>query len=383
MERLKQVIKSPLTIAITLFTTFFLLACLFGVDPSFSFWSSFERGEGGFQILHFLLFFVLLSVLMREKKDWHLVLYFALVGGLLMFFYGVFAGIGKPGFIGPQFKDPGFRFQGSIGNPAYVAAYTIFMMFYALYLFFDRHKNKLLGIETLVLGGFFGVFFATFFLAATRGAFLGLIGAVVAGLIYFAYHNKKWRNWLLPTSLLIVALVVTSVYFKNTPFIKSLPGSRIFDISFTTKTFRDRALIWRMALDGFKARPILGWGPENFINVFDQHYNTAMFEPSAGFGAWFDRAHSVFLDYLTETGILGLLSYLSIFGIIFLEIFSAHKTSGSQPQNNTPTIVGAIMFAMPVAYLIQGIVLFDVFTIYLPLFLYLGLVNHRYILKTS
>ena len=63
--------------------------------------------------------------------------------------------------------------------------------------------------------------------------------------------------------------------------------------------------MWNIAWEGFKVRPIFGWGPENFLKVFDTHFDTRYFNPVDGFGAWFDRAHSVYFDYLVETGALG------------------------------------------------------------------------------
>ncbi|KKL11323.1 hypothetical protein LCGC14_2546990, partial [marine sediment metagenome] len=59
-ERLKRIVRSPLFIAVSVFVTAFLAATFFGVDPAFSFWSNFERGEGGLQILNLYVFFVLL-----------------------------------------------------------------------------------------------------------------------------------------------------------------------------------------------------------------------------------------------------------------------------------------------------------------------------------
>ena len=42
-------------------------------------------------------------------------------------------------FIGPKFGD---RFQGTIGNSAYVAVYLIFAMFYAAYLLIDKYRHR-------------------------------------------------------------------------------------------------------------------------------------------------------------------------------------------------------------------------------------------------
>ena len=197
---------------------------------------------------------------------------------------------------------------------------------------------------------------------------MGLVVAVIAGLFYFIYTRPSMRKWLFIIGFVLVILVGSLVYFKDTSFVKSIPGSRIFNISFSARTFEDRAIMWKIALDGFKERPILGWGPENFIQVFDRHFNTNYFRPSEGFGAWFDRAHSIYFDYLVETGLLGLLSFLGIFAVFFRQLFrSAEISSG-----NISPFVKALLFGLSLAYLIQGIVLFDVLVIYINVFTFLA-----------
>jgi O-antigen ligase len=369
IERMKRMVRSPIALGVYIFAFVFLLACFFGVDPAQSFWSNFERGEGGVQVVALAAFFSLLVVLFDTQAEWMRLFRWVLGGGLLMALYGFFSGLGIQGFIGVVFSTPSFRFAGSIGNAAYVAAFSIFALFYIAYLLALRSRTKKLisfGGGTLAFLGL--VFLATFYFASTRGAFLGLMAAVVAFLAYFAYSHPQWRRWLLVAGVCVVLLVVAVIQFKDTAFVKSLPGSRIFDISFTAETFKDRAIMWNIAIDGWKARPILGWGPENYIQVFDQHFDTRYFVPGQQFGAWFDRAHSVIFDYLVETGALGLLAYLGMFIIFYWQFFSTKKSRAGR----TTSFIESWLFAFPIAYLVQGVILFDVLPISYNLFLFLG-----------
>lgn len=390
-------LKNPLIVAVGIFVAVFLLACLFGVDPAMSFWSNFERGEGGFQMLFLFLFFVLLVALFREEKDWRRIFGWSLVGAMLMALYGVGAGLkyvdaaqGGPfsqtfaNFVGSSFSDVGFRFAGSIGNPAYVATYLVFIFFYLAYLFVTKYRHQLLSLGAIsyyVLAVFYLVFF---FLAATRGAFLGLAAAAFLFLAYVAYSSQRWRKTLLVFGGVLLALLISAVVFRSSPFVQGIPGfsniSRVLDISFKAKTFQDRTIIWKMAWDGFKERPILGWGAENFIYVFDTHFNPAYFKPAEGFGAWFDRAHSIFLDHLVEAGLLGLLSFLAIFVAYYYQFFKkwiVHKAHHDKKaelfeQRSRSLVLEGLMCVLPVAYLVQGLVLFDVLLTYLNLFLFLA-----------
>lgn len=386
IERLRAIFRNPIAVAVVVFTAIFLLAGFFGVDPSFSFWSNFERGEGGFQILHLCLFFILLAILLQEEKHWRMFFWAVLAGGALMALYGIAAGAGLDGYIGGKFSDPGFRFAGSIGNPAYVAAYAIFMMFYAGYLAIGDIASfaDLFYGETLILfSGLFytGIiifFFVIFLLAATRGALMGLVAAVAAALVYLGLSIKSWRKWFLILVMALVVLLGVLINFKDSPYIKKLPFGRIFDISFSAKTWEDRTYIWNMAWEGFKERPFLGWGPENFLHVFDRHFDTHYFKPTEGFGAWFDRAHSIYFDYLVETGILGLMSYLGIFVAFFVLLWKFHKRQSAAFVSYRPLVINALMIAVPVAYLVQGIVLFDVWPIYLNVFIFLAFAIYKF-----
>jgi len=373
-----QIFKNPLVIALTVFVVIFLLACFFSIDPKMSFWSNFERGEGGFQMLHLWLFFILLLFLFKNEKDWQKLFKIAVFGGVLMAFYGFLAGLGQAGYIGPQFGVAGYRFQGSIGNPAYVASYSIFMFFYVLYLLFSNYKQKLFSGGAIFWWLLLLFFLVVFWLAATRGAFVGLIAAIVFGVGYFIYSHKNWRKWLLIGLIFLILIISLLVYFRDTPFVKKIPGSRIFDVSLKSQNLVDRTMIWQMALAGWKERPILGWGPENFIQVFDRHY-LPDYWIKGGDKSWFDRAHSIYFDYLVETGILGLISFISIFLVFYWQLFKKIPTINNKPRNQPQLEWQKAWFlALPIAYLVQGIVLFDVLPIYLNLFLFLAFASYKF-----
>lgn len=403
ITRLGEVFRSPVTIAVSVFTVAFLLAGVFGVDPSFSFWSNFERGEGGIQIVHLYLFFLLLSVLFSQKKDWKKIFLLSMIAATLMIAYGVGAGLkyadaeltdvrgltGRGGawyqtferFVGPSFEEDGYRFQGSIGNPAYVAAYLAFMLFFAAYLFTEtpRPFRSFASWRTLFFIALFAVFF---YLAATRGTFLGIIAGSIAFLGYVGYSMEKLRKWTIVLGAVAVIGVSVLIFFKDAPVIQGLPGSRLFQISLSERTLGDRLTMWKIAWSGWKDRPIFGYGPENFLYVFDTHFEPEYFDPQQGFGAWFDRAHSVVFDYLAETGIVGFLSYLGIFVSVYYVLFLYYKKKDTGIFSaNHPVFVRAIIFSLPVTYFVQGLVLFDVLTIYLNWFLFLAFVTYALTLR--
>jgi O-antigen ligase len=63
-----------------------------------------------------------------------------------------------------------------------------------------------------------------------------------------------------------------------------------------------------MVYQGFKEKPVFGWGQENFNYVFNKYYNPAMFDQEQ----WFDRAHNEFLDWLIAGGLPAFFLYISL-----------------------------------------------------------------------
>ncbi|RME56073.1 hypothetical protein D6779_11280 [Candidatus Parcubacteria bacterium] len=391
-------LRSPLFLAVSIFVLVFLLATLFAYDPVGAFWSNYERGEGGFQMLHYYLFFSLLLVLFRDWKEWRQALGVFLVAATLMILYGV-ASVWSPGssfsssFVGPFSATPpdkvphslfvrlfgGARFQGSLGNPAYVAPYLMFAMAFAFLLWLGpgrRIQSKLL--RTVGYGFLIAFFLLFFVLSQTRGAFLGMGAAVVVAVAYLAVRmHGRWRRGAV-VALVLLALAGGTMYaLRDTPWMRRIPLTRIFRIGLHEQTVQTRLWTWGSAWKGFLERPILGWGPENFSAVFDKYFDTRHFSPNRSSETWFDRAHSIYFDYLAETGILGLLAFLGIWGTFFFQFFkwAAGRTRErrmAQGEFSSP-VLQALFLAVPVGYLVQGIAIFDVLPIYLGIFFFLAL----------
>src|SRR3989338_2019171 len=335
-KRVKEVFSRPLVITVSIFVLTMILASLFAYDVHGAFWSNYERGEGAFQMIHYYLFFLLLSLVFRDSRDWMNIFKFSLVAAVGMIMYGVLAQLGiADKFISPYQNNPnlpttmwgkliGTRFQGSLGNPAYVAPYLLFSIFYALYLWIIDFKKSNWGYHVLY-GALIIFFLGVFILNQTRGAFLGLAAAVFAYCLYLIIANPKIRKWGVAGILACVLLGGVLYMNRNRPIIKELPIDRFLTISFKADSAQTRFWTWNSAWQGFRERPLLGWGQENFSAVFDKYFDPRHFDPSRNTETWFDRAHSVVFDYLAETGIVGFLSYSAIFGIFYLYFFKKRE----------------------------------------------------------
>jgi tetratricopeptide (TPR) repeat protein len=169
--------------------------------------------------------------------------------------------------------------------------------------------------------------------------------------------------------VIFVILVAIIGFSKNQKWVKnnSILG-RISDISLTTDTIQTRLWAWGSGLKGWAERPILGWGPENFMYLHMKYFNAKHFTGLGAETIW-DRAHNMPLEILSTMGIVGLISYLSIFFFIFYVLFKRFK------EKKISRNVFGILCAMIIAYFVQNLFIFDTTANYLMFFLILGYVN--------
>ena len=371
-EEHSYIFKSGIFWTVTIFIAVFSLSAFAGVDFKTSFWANFERGEGVFQFLHYYLFFLVSLLALKTESDWKRLFLFSIFAGIALNLYGYAQILGVEGVV----SSGQGRMQGTLGNPAYVGAYLMFGMFYAAYLFISE-KNK--GLKVF-LGLTFIMFVAGFLFAQTRGSLLGLIAGVFLGILYLIWKSPsgQFRKISLYVFLGLVLAGSLIFYFKDTPLIKNLPFSRIFEISLSESGAQTRFWTWGSAVKGFYERPVLGWGPENFSRVFDRYFDIRHFiSPKAqGQQLWFDRAHNNFFEYLVQSGLVGLLSYLAIFLIFYLKVF---KDNIWKKENNfSDPLKNALLIFMPIAYFVQGLILFDVLPIFINVSLFFAFALYKF-----
>jgi len=132
-----------------------------------------------------------------------------------------------------------------------------------------------------------------------QAAWLGAVTAVSVLALAEAWHRGHRR--LVTGSLVVAALGVLA----GMAVLAATPG--------LTGSLGARTTIWRATWSLVAARPILGYGPETFGQVF-----TSVFSPELvyvlGRAVLVDRAHNLVLDTLASVGIVGLLGYAALVG---------------------------------------------------------------------
>lgn len=301
--------RSWLLGAIGLFVLAIGMSDIFGVNPAKSIWSNYERMEGWVTLAHLFAYFVVATSILNTEKLWRAFLHTTLFVSALVAIRGL---LQLAGFL--TINQGGVRLDSFLGNATYLAVYTLFHIFIAsLFLaraWVERSRERV--VAALFHGSFIVLNGVVLFFTATRGAIFGLIGGfILAGIIYALEDVRSPRAKRAGVGvLLLIALALGAWLLKDTAFVKGIePLSRLTTISLSEASVSARVMNAGMAWEGFKERPLLGWGQENYAVVFDKHYNPNMY----GSEPWFDRVHNVVMDWLIAGGIIGLLLYLALY----------------------------------------------------------------------
>lgn len=363
--------RSRLFWALAIFLFIIFLTSILGVNFYLSFWSSYERMTGFVTMLHYFAYFLVLSSVLKTKKDWLMIFDFFIIANLVLCVVGLGQKLGIEGFL---LAGQG-RISATFGNPAYFGAYLLFILFFIVFMYFQRQAKW----QKIYYIGAFLFTFTIFFWTQTRGALLAFGGSLILFLAAMLFWPKnqgenaiiaKFRTNLKRISaviLIVFILFVSSVYlFRNASWVKnSLTLSRLANISAAEATSQTRLLAWRMSWQAVKERPVLGWGWENYNVVFNKFYDPNLYPVEN----WFDRAHNIVFDTLTTTGFMGFFSFLGIFAVALIIIWRAFK------QKRIDFLNGALFAILPLGYLVQDFFVFDMLFSYLPLFTFLAFVN--------
>lgn len=315
---------SPLAAAIAGFLFISSLVAFVGVDGSKSVWSDYERMFGIVTLFHMGAFVLVLSSVVRKKRDWD-------------WLFG--AVVGTAAFVGLIATWQGFTSDdlsiSTIGNAAYVSSYLVPAFFLALFLVVREERASLrawlYGICAML------IVLALPFTEARAGV-VGLGAGIFISLILFLFWGDRQGTSFsiahatlkrVTYGILTVGIVSGAVLlFAPESSKKFLPErlQSLFDFNVQERTASGRLLVWRVAWDGWKERPLAGWGPENFNILFNKKYDPELYQLEP----WFDRAHNFVFDIGSTSGFAGLLTYVGIFGAALFMAARQWK-SGAMP----------------------------------------------------
>ena len=148
-------------------------------------------------------------------------------------------------------------------------------------------------------------------------------------------------------------------------FLKSIHPSLAYLINEGIQ-LKSRSLGWSQAWSGFKERPLLGWGPENFDLIFFKYLKGTDYEGYPP--AKFDRAHSRPFDVLVNTGVLGFIVWAVFWVVLFFSVFR----NIFRRDNFT---INLMIASCLTTYFVSSLFLFPQSTWYVQFFILVGVIS--------
>ena len=372
-----------ISLTVGLFLSILFISSLFGIDPHASLFGSFGRGVSFFNLLFLSGLAGIITHLVRKNalsiKDigWSL-----LTSGAVISLVSLFD---SQGFfpIAPKARLFILARNGSLfGNSSYAGVFLLFVIFFGIYLFVTARKpyQKIISLLGIILAAISPVLinsqlflgklpFTTIvhqpwtLLGNANAAILGIIaGVIIAFVAYLSFSkNKKTRIvGLVGGGIIITVFLVAGIMLLS-------PNTKLHKVYVEQKS-DNRMLFWGIALQAVKERPLLGYGYNNFQQVYQSHFDAKIFSPGYAAEKLIDRPHNTLLEYASLTGVLGLLAYLSIFVALFWVLIrlGIHK---QEKRKEAALFIGLLS-----AYFLQNLFLFDSNISFLCFFVVIGLV---------
>ena len=218
--------------------------------------------------------------------------------------------------LGPEYYAIGrfMRAYGTFEQPNPYAGYLGMLIPLAIGILLSRQTGWLRGYTLVALA----LALMAVGVSLSRGAWVGIALAVAAMSLFW---SRRTRILLLAGSLLAAPLAALAYLDLLPPEVvtrlaTALDYFRFVDVSQEVVTPQNFAVIermahWQAAINMIAAHPLLGVGAGNYPAVYKWFALPEWTEPLG-------HAHNFYLNIAAETGLLGLLVYLSVVGIALL-----------------------------------------------------------------
>jgi len=340
----------------------FYVAAFLGAYPELSLWSDILRSTGLLFLTHIALFAMILGYAFT-KHDWSILRRAILISGAV---FALLTIAGKNGFgFSGDFLWINLSEQGlSLGNSTFAGVYLLLafvlglvelarsygdrkwrwvslmaLLFIALspilfnisILFGRTGVGEILANPVLLLGS-----------ARASSATMLLLLVFLAGrylINRFLPERLRWRAFLVWSAGILIG-VTASIGLLFTP------GSVVQNAYIESST-EARIFIWNSGFEAFQERPLLGWGPEDFSDAHERHFDNRLYLDENIGEIWFDRAHNILVDTLVTTGVVGMLALLLLLGVFLSVIYRSRK------QGLVGDTEAVLLYALVPAHIMQ------------------------------
>ncbi len=337
----------------------YLVSTLFSITPRISVWGSYQRLQGTYSFLSYVVMFAAVLLFLRRRQQMERIFWTITVTSLPIALYGVVQHHHLDSL--PWGGDVVTRVAGNAGNAIFLAAYLIIAFFVTLALLV-RSVSRLMASEDAGMGESFRAGVLLFILAVqslaiiytrSRGPWLGWMGGGylfgLVGLLSLREWSggegtppglrkvlsRAWMAWLGLAVAGTLFLVVLNIPGSPLEPLREMPYIGRLGKVFQTEhgTGKVRVLIWEGAVklvephaplkypDGRTdrwnvLRPLIGYGPEAMWVAYNPFYPPDLAHVEKR-NASPDRSHNETFDALVTTGLIGFLAETVLFASVF------------------------------------------------------------------
>ena len=319
---LRSRLRSPLDVAVLSWVAVEILATLFSSAPLLSVFGEQEQHEGLLTSLAFAGVYAAVRLDAHEPADARRTLEVWFAGAGVASVWACLQALGVVS-IGADHAQLGgvMRPFGTLGHPNLLGVITASAAVAAFARARVEDSRRLLHVMA------FAVFAAATAITFSRGAWLalgaGLIVAAALAVRVRATRPLPRGAWIAAGLIFVAVAGVAMIGGWGDAFV-----SRLHElVSPASGSSRSRLEIWRAALSAWRARPLLGWGPDTF-GLVSQQFQT----PGYWLSAWGEvavHAHSILLQTLATRGALGLLAGLAIAGTLAIALRDSWRRGGA------------------------------------------------------
>jgi tetratricopeptide (TPR) repeat protein len=204
-EPLSSLWQNPLVKPVLALALIYLLSSFFSVVPSLSWWGLYNRAQGTYTFLSYVILFLIVVAELRRPIQLRRMQFVLVLTSIPVAAYTIMQQIGLDP-LPPSYMMVG-RSSGSMGNPIFLGGYLIMVIPLTVCLFIDAFQKRKKGIErtpALVLGCGFGVALALQLAALactnSRGPVMGLAiaGYVIAFILFVLKTASRKDTMMIP-----------------------------------------------------------------------------------------------------------------------------------------------------------------------------------------
>ncbi len=329
--------RTPLVRPVLALTCAYLVATSFSIAPHLSLWGSYIRMQGLATWLSYVIFFLAVLVVARERERIERLVTALLLASLAPALYGIMQHFDRDPIDWGQ--STAARVTGTAGNPIFLSALLIMVLPLTAARLLERlapagdggraprrRAGRAVAYLALLI-----VQTAAIYFSQSRGPTVGLgCGLAAFALLAALVRRIRWPVWA------VGAVAGAALFFSIALPATGMLGRISHVFAWQEASGRVRVFIWTGVTDLLASNPVrslVGYGPETMMLAFNRVYpaELAVYERPDSAP---DRAHNDTLDSLVTVGLLGCASELILILACFVHVLRRLGVIATTAQRN-------------------------------------------------